>query len=309
MTALTIFGGVHLSGCAGIPGSGYSGDSLGAGVISGRFCDEQGIYDASHQDRLLRFAAVVRDTLQASDASVALVSRSGLDLKRLGITLTHMGISLKEGAGSAWSVRQLYYACDESRPRLFDQGMAGFLFNTGPDETGHASVLLLPPDAALKLSRAALDPTRALALIANHYSANAYPFSTRYQNCNQWVIEMLATAWSEPGIGVEPRLHGQRWLADNGYHPQPVEVGSHLVKLAALMSPMIHLDDHPESVRGGLLFQVSLPASIESFVREQHPQTRRISFCHTQQQIVIREGWEVIDDDCSAQDGDRVVPY
>ena len=39
----------------------------------------------------------------------------------------------------------------------------------------------------------------ALALLGREYSANAYPFSPRYQNCNQWVAELLATAWRPAG--------------------------------------------------------------------------------------------------------------
>jgi hypothetical protein len=50
-----------------------------------------------------------------------------------------------------------------------------------------------PRPAALQA--AALDTPLALQLLGGSYSANAHAFSTRYQNCNQWVAELLAEAW------------------------------------------------------------------------------------------------------------------
>ena len=56
-----------------------------------------------------------------------------MDLSRFGVRYSHSGVSLKTGDNAPWSVRQLYYACDEERPRLYDQGLAGFVFGTEID--------------------------------------------------------------------------------------------------------------------------------------------------------------------------------
>jgi hypothetical protein len=276
-------------------------------VSSAGFCDAPKTHDARQQDRMLQFAAVVRATLDASGEEVALLSRTGIDLKNLGIRFSHSGVSLKRGGDVPWSVRQLYYACDEGRPRLYDQGVAGFLFNTDDPTIGHVSIVLLPREQADQLMRAALDKPRALRLLAARYSANAYPFSTRYQNCNQWVAELLATAWGDLADGSDLRERAQAWLAANGYEPQPVNVDSHWLKFAATFMPLVHLDDHPEDDRFGLRFRVSLPSSIEAFVRERLPQARRIELCHDEQRIVIRESWDPIAEGCRPQPGDRVV--
>jgi hypothetical protein len=256
---------------------------------------------------MLRFAAIVRDTLAASGEEIALISRTGIDLENLGIRFSHSGVSLKHGGDVPWSVRQLYYACDEGRPRLYDQGVAGFLFNTDEPAIGHASIVLLPREQAVQLQRAALDKPRALRLLAARYSANAYPFSTRYQNCNQWVMELLAAAWGDLPDGHDLRERAQAWLAANGYAPHPVDINSHWLKFAATFMPLIHLDDHPEEDRFGLHFQVSLPSEMESFIHERLPQARRIELCHDERQVVIREGWEPIAAGCRAKAGDRVV--
>ncbi len=277
-----------------------------AGSASLRVCDRASPLTAQQQDRLLQFAAVVRRELEDSGQAIALVSRSGLDLQRFGIRYSHAGISLKASDSTPWSVRQLYFACDEGRPRLYDQGLAGFLFGTDDPDIGYVSIVLLPHPEAAALERAALDKARALRLLAGSYSANAHPFSLRYQNCNQWVIELLASAWGGLLDGDHLRARAQAWLVNRGYAPQPVQVGSHALMFAASFIPWLHLDDHPEADRFALQFRISLPASIEAFVREQVPGAERIELCHNQRQVVVHRGWEPVADGCRPNAGDRV---
>ena len=261
---------------------------------------------AQQQDRVLRFAALVKGELDASGDTVALVSRSGMDLQRFGLRYSHAGITLKAG-DTPWSVRQLYYACDEGRPRLYDQGLSGFLFGSDDTTTGYVSIVLLPREQAAALERTARDNARALRLLAATYSANAYPFSLRYQNCNQWVMELLAAAWAPLPDGDTLRAQAQHWLADSGYAPAAVDIGSHWLMAIEPFIPLVHLDDHPEDDRFALKLRISLPTSIEAFVHAQWPQARRIELCHDAKQAVVREGWEAFAQGCEAAPGDRVV--
>ncbi len=172
--------------------------ALGLSAQAAVFCDRPADLNAAEQDRQLRLVAEVKRVLQQQDAAVALVSRSGTDLDRFDIRYSHAGLALRDSPQGAWSVRQLYYACDESRPRLFDQGLTGFLLSAGSVAPTRLSMVLLPAHPAQQLATAALDNRTALALLASRYSANAFTYSTRYQNCNQWVAEMMARAWYDP---------------------------------------------------------------------------------------------------------------
>ncbi|MDT1899354.1 DUF2145 domain-containing protein, partial [Acinetobacter baumannii] len=79
----------------------------------------------------------------------------------------------------------------------------------------HVSLLFLPEEDGAELERAARDKRLALALLAGKYSANAHAYSTTYQNCNQWVAELLAGAWG--GVsGERVREQAQDWLRAQG---------------------------------------------------------------------------------------------
>ena len=133
---------------------------------------------------------------------------------------------------------------------LFDQGLAGFLLSAEAPDLAYVSVVFLPKAPAGALRATAVARARFAPLLAAQYSANAYPFSVRYQNCNQWVAELLATAWAPPderATAPAPALRGraQAWLQQTGYAPRPVTIDSHLTRLAAGFVPLVHLDDHP----------------------------------------------------------------
>jgi hypothetical protein len=278
-------------------------------------CDRATPLTAQQQDRLLRFADIVRRELDGSGQTVALIARSGLDLQRFGIRYSHAGVGLGAGDNGPWSVRQLYYACDAQRPRLYDQGLAGFMFGTDDPAVGWVSIVLLPRAAAAQVDAAARDKALALRLLGATYSANAYPFSLRYQNCNQWLVELLASAWGgqvdEQGErhddAQDARALAQTWLVDQGYAPPAVDVGSHLLMFAGAFVPWIRFDDHPEADRFALRFHTSLPASIAAFVHQRLPDAEHIELCHDERHVVIHRGWQPIADGCRPGAGDRVV--
>ena len=283
------------------------------------FCDRGGEVPATEQDRQLQVVAVARRELVASGVEAALVSRSGTDLSRFQLQYSHSGLALKDSRNGPWSVRQLYYACDESRARLYDQGLAGFLLSAGKTAPIRLAIVTLPGEAGSRLAARALDNRLALALLSPRYSASAYAFATRYQNCNQWVAELMGFAW-QPGEDDAPasgspdtattpdRAQAQRALRALGYDPAPVAVPSHAVMFAAQFVPLIHSDDHPLDDLYAMRLKVSTPSALEAFVHQRVPQAQRIELCATGGEIVVRRGWQPLPPDCHAAPGDEVLP-
>jgi len=270
---------------------------------------------AAQQDRLLRFAGIVKAELEGSGQRLALVARSGLDLSRFDQRYSHAGISLQASEHAPWSVRQLYYACDEGRPKVFDEGLAGFVLGTDDPAMGFVSALLLPVAAAAPVERSAADNRVALELLGDRYSANAFAFSAKYQNCNQWVMELLARAWGtaadgegtgeDSGEGARPRA--QRWLQSRGYAPTVFDVGNPLWMALGSLMPWLTNDDHPPEDLAAARYRVSMPASIEAFVQARVPGATRLEFCHDGRRVVVRRGWVPIAEGCRPAAGDQVI--
>jgi len=293
-----------LAACAALALAGAA--HAGASLASARFCDRAQELTATEQDRLLRFAAVVREELATTEGSVALISRSGLDLARFGIRYSHAALAWRHDDG-AWSARQLYYACDEGRPRIFDQGTAGFAMGTDNPALGYIALVKLPAETTPPLRRALLDPVRVQQLLAGRYSANAYAYSLKYQNCNQWVVELLAAAWGELAGGGDLRARAQDWLRTAPYAPAPVDVGARWLMLGSIFVPLVHMDDHPPGAIRSMQLAVSLPASLEAFARQRLPASERVEICHDGKQVVVHRGWEPVADGCVPGPDDRVI--
>ncbi|WP_175626047.1 MULTISPECIES: DUF2145 domain-containing protein [Oxalobacteraceae] len=271
------------------------------------FCDRAHQLTAAQQDRILRFAGVVREELAAVNSDTVLISRSGLDLSRFQIRYSHAAIAWRD-EDKVWTARQLYYACEEERPRIFDQGMAGFAMGIDNPSLGYISIVKLPEQAAQSLRQAALDKPRALRLLAATYSANAYVYALNYQNCNQWVMETMAAGWGDLPDGEDLRARAQLWLQQAHYAPEPTAVNSHWLMFASSFVPLLHLDDHPAEDRYALKLKISLPATVETFVHQQYPDSERVEICHDGKQVVVHRGWTPIADGCVPAAGDRVVP-
>jgi len=277
--------------------------------LAWRACDAPTRLSVTEQDRLLQFASLIRRELAASGAQLALIARSGTDLRRVGQRYSHAGISLAGSDASPWAVRQLYYACDEQQPRLFDQGLSGFVMGGDNAALGFVALWLLPEAPAGALAATAQDKATALHWLHPVYSANAHAWSIQYQNCNQWVAELLAAAWAPLDVNSPtPRADAQAWLRAQGYQPASVNVGWLPLVWVAPLLPWVHNSDHPAADLQQAIYRVSLPESIGQFVMARHPATQRIEFCHDERQIVVRRDGPPLPDACTAEAGDTVIP-
>ena len=271
------------------------------------YCGHPAQTGTAQADRMLQMGSLVEKLLEHSDSRAVIISRSGFDLRRFDIRYTHAGIALKSEGG--WQVRQLYFDCQEERPRIFDQGVPGFVLSQDDEKSIYVSLLLLPKTEEVLLEQDAVDKRLSLSLLASEYSANAYPFSTRYQNCNQWVIEMIAQAWG--GLAtqnevVAQRREAQSWLVANGYPASEIRINP-LFMFASRFVPFLHREDHPEAELADNLYRVSMPAAIEGFVKARAPATTRTELCLNGKTVVIREGWKAFGEACRAEDGDKTV--
>ena len=283
--------------------------SAAAHAMSVEVCDRPKEPSADQRDVMLRFTAIVREELADSRQQVALIARSGLDLHRLHTRSSHEGVVLKDNGGQPWSVRELYYSCEDHKPRIYDEGFAGFVMGTDDADNGYVSLVFLNDDQTSRLRETAVDKRHALGVLGASYSANAYPFSTRHQNCNQWVMELLADAWgandADANTDADVRTRSQAWLRAQGYLPTVFTVSAHPMTWLPAFVPWLSNDDHPTEEIAHGRYNVSMPSSIETFVQAKVPQASRVEICHAGRRVVLHRGWDEIADGCVAGPGDR----
>ncbi len=267
-----------------------------------RLCAAEAPRSAADQDRLLQVAELLRAELQAAGQPAALVARAGTPkLARFGIRYTHAAVSLRDNPLSPWGVRQLYFACDEQRVRLFDQGLAGFLMGADEPQRGFVSLLLLPAEAAESLAQAALDTPSAQALLAGDYSANAHPQDLLRLNCNQWLAELMAQAWAPPTAG---RATAQAVLGVWGYAPEPVRYGHAGWRLLAAFVPWLSFAGHPPEDAARSEIVTSLPPDLERLALRLWPAARRIELCYTAEHLLLRRDGPPLDAACQPAEGE-----
>ncbi len=257
----------------------------------------------AQQARALRFSAALRELLMEGGQDLALVARDGLDLRRFGQRYSHAGLALRDNPAGPWAVRQLYFDCDSGQPRLFDQGLAAFVQGGQRAGQGFVAVLLLPAQATEALRAVALDNARALQLLHPAYSANAYVFGLRFQNCNQWLAELLAAAWGD----AQDRREAQQWLRAQGYEGTVIQLPGRPWLWLAAFSPWLHLQEHPEDDLAAARQRISLPQGLMDWLLQRFPQARRVDVCERAEGLLVREGGFRPDEPCAERPGDRWV--
>lgn len=199
-------------------------------------------------ERGLELAANTANTLNAQDRDVAIIARVGQNLRAYGQRYSHIAFVTRtvapDGQATSWRVVHKLNECGTDSAHLYRQGLAEF-FSDDLYEW-EAAVVPLAPEIAGKVKAVLDDPKRIARLHTRSYNMLAYPWSTRYQQSNQWVLETLAMA-IEPDIGQ--RDQAQAWLKFKGYHPDTLTISTFQRLGARITRANVAFDDHPSGQR------------------------------------------------------------
>ena len=235
---------------------------------AGQACREEPL-SVSEARRSLELAERTLAALDASGAKVALVARAGQDLSKYGLTYSHMGIAVRDHPAGRWTVVHELNECGTATSDLYDEGLGNFFLT---DLYRYQAQLVIPGPALQERLAALMAGATPRRMHEPHYNMLSYVYSTRYQNSNQWVLEMLAAAQAAPGA-IASRRTAQAWLQDDGYRPPTVHVPAMERLGARMFRANIAFDDHPfERRMAGQIDTVSTDAVLR-FVRGRDPKT------------------------------------
>jgi hypothetical protein len=242
-------------------------------ALAGRSCQEQPPTPGGVQ-KGLQLALKTRQVLTQSDTVIALLGRVGSDLSAYGLRYSHAGFVWRDHPKGQWLAVHALNHCATTTSTVFDEGLGNFFLD---NPFAYEVLVVIPSRDTQEKLRHLLSSPLSDHLHQAAYNMLAHPWSTRYQNSNQWVLELLAAAVAPAGL-VNSRVQAQRWLHQQGYIPSEVQVSA-LQRLGArLFSANVQFDDHPFSDRITGHYQVVTVESVVRFLIWLDP--------HTTQQVV-----------------------
>ena len=230
-------------------------------VQAGTMCEPKAA-TAEQFASAIQAASAMHNTLQQSGASVALLGRAGADLSRYGLRYSHFGFAVRDDKRQRWLITHLLNHCGSSHSALFRQGLLNFFL----DDLYTFHAWLIIPSAALQHRLAVLlQQPLAKRLHQNNYNVIAHPYRLRYQNSNQWGLELLVAAQARAGLIVD-RKGAQNKLKQSGYRPDRIMLPLHQRIGARLFKANVQFDDHPLSDRIAGEFNVVTVRSVFNYI-------------------------------------------
>lgn len=238
---------------------------------AGRSCEQREL-TAEAARSALALAHQVRERLDGSGTKVALIARIGQDLSQYGIRYTHLGFVMRDHPRGKWLVVHQLNNCGTAQSELYVEGLGNFFLD---DLLVYESAIVIPSAALQERLVRELSSDKPLRLHGLPYNMVAYVYSTKYQNSNQWGLEMIAAA-SADGIEVSSREQAQAWLKLAGYQPITTVVPA-LTRLGGRMfRASIAFDDHPWDRRMADQIDTVTVDSVFRFVESRDRAARRI---------------------------------
>jgi hypothetical protein len=221
---------------------------------AGRNCAENKL-NVSEFNSVLTMAKRAETALNTSPGDHAIIARVGSDISEHGLKYTHLGIAERKDGSEHWRVIHQLNLCGSGTSVLRRDGLGVFL----SDDLHRHDLLVAPFTSELsKVLSRTMGTDHPTGLHEPRYSMIAHPGpGGRYQNSNQWVLEVITQAIMI--AGGHPRTDRnwvQRRYRRDGFRGSIVKVGLLKRAGARIGAPNIRFDDHPARARAAGRFEV-----------------------------------------------------
>jgi hypothetical protein len=153
-----------------------------------------------------------------------------------------MGLVYREAG--AWRVVHKLNRCATAEASIYRQGLGEFFLDDMVEY--QAGIVVFAPEVQERLLPALADNGQLVRMHTRAYSMVAYPWSVRYQQSNQWLLETLAMT-QDPAASTRERA--QAWLQLHDYRPATLHLSAFTRLGARITAANIAFDDHPPQQR------------------------------------------------------------
>jgi hypothetical protein len=234
-------------------------------AFAGQACVEKPLAAADVRAGIT-LALDVRNALDRERAQIALVARVGRDLSRYGLRYSHVAFAWRGHPRGDWTMVEALNQCGTATSALYDDGLANFFLD---DMFAYQAKVVIPSPEIQRRIADVLTAGQGGRFHEPRYNLVAYPFATRYQNSNQWLLETLADALAERPIGN--RGDAQAWLRASGFRPSTLHVPAMERLGAHLFRVNVAFDDQPLDRRMAGRIDVVSAESVLDFVLRVDP--------------------------------------
>ena len=228
---------------------------VAASALAGQSCEPRELQPAAIRSGL-EMAYKVQQQLDAQSVRVAVIGRVGRDLSEYGLHYSHIALAVRDELHRRWNVVHMLNHCGRADSDLYDEGLGNFFLD---DLFRVEAVVLVPSRELQDRLAAAIAEGKGRALHEPKYSLIAHPYSAKYQNSNQWLLEFAATLL-EGGELNRAAAHAR--LKRDGFQPSVLYLPP-LKRLGArLFSANTRFDDHSNEEWGSSRYQVVSAESV-----------------------------------------------
>ena len=249
--------------------------ALGGMAFAGTPCSDNAPKPVSIQQAFAT-AYKTHQRLETLQPEIALIARVGQDLSKYGLRYSHIAFVQKDAASGQWRVTHLLNGCNSNQSALWHEGLANFFLD---DLFAYEALLVIPsPGLQHKLQTLVSNEAGIKRMHQPLYNMLAYPFSLKYQNSNQWVLELTTEALAQQA-GIDPaittRKQAQQWLQLTNYQASTLKLGP-LTRLGARMfRANVAFDDHPDERRYADLIDTVTVESVTAYLQRVDPSGTR----------------------------------
>lgn len=197
-------------------------------------------------------ALKVKQYVEQQPHTVYIIGRVGQNLTEYKQKYSHIAFLAKSSKGE-WNIIHELNDCGTDHSGVYNEGLANFFMD---DLYTFETVLIAPKAEDQEKLQAVLSNEKYLKQMHNpKYNMLAYPFSTKYQNSNQWVTEVSAFA------DVVKQCNNSEFCASKitrkdvqdklklEYNPGLLEIGAFKRLGGRIFRANIAFDDHDDANR------------------------------------------------------------
>jgi hypothetical protein len=186
--------------------------------FAGTNCENLGVINNNTFEKSLITSQKVINYLNDNNAQSALVGRVGQNLSEYHLKYSHIGIFFKEN--NEWFVYHELNKCATSESFVFKEGVGNFFLD---DMYSFDAIIYLPSPQLQEKIVSSIKNKSFSKFHTTNYNMTAFPFSTKYQNSNQFILESVTSLLSNE-IEFQSREDIQNFLKLKKFQSTTLEI-------------------------------------------------------------------------------------